>query len=61
MANDLEAMKKKFNEIELEQKLKDGEREQENQSLKEQLIEAVDQKERALSQLKAQESGNQSN
>lgn len=47
MANDLEAMKKKFNELELEQKLKDGEREQENQSLKEQLIEAVDLKERA--------------
>lgn len=27
LANDLEQMKKKFNELELEQKLKDGERE----------------------------------
>ena len=50
-------MKKKFNEMELEHKLEDGEREQENQSLKEQLLEAVDLKERALSQLKNLESG----
>ena len=35
-------MKKQFNEIELEHKLKDGEREQENQSLKEQLLEVTD-------------------
>ena len=42
-------MKKKLNESELEHKLKDGEREQENQSLREQLNEAVDLKERAVS------------
>lgn len=42
LANDLEKMKKQFNEIELEHKLKDGEREQENQSLKEQLLEVTD-------------------
>lgn len=35
LASDLEAMKKRFNELELEYKLKDGEREQEQQSLKE--------------------------
>ena len=47
LANDLEQMKKKFNELELEYKLKDGEREQENSSLREQLTEATDLKERA--------------
>ena len=57
LANDLEQMKKKFNEVELEQKLKDGERNQELTSLKEQLMEAVDQKERAMTQLKSFESG----
>ena len=50
-------MKKKVNEIELEHKLKDGEREQENQSLKEQLLEAVDLQERAVGQLKNLETG----
>lgn len=50
-------MKKKVNEIELEHKLKDGEREQENQSLKEQLLEAVDLQERAAGQLKNLETG----
>jgi hypothetical protein len=50
-------MKKKVNEIELEHKLKDGEREQENQSLKEQLLEAVDLQERAVGQLKSLETG----
>jgi hypothetical protein len=54
-------MKKKFNELELEQKLKDGEREQEMQSCREQLIEANDLKERYMSQVKALESGSISN
>jgi len=48
-------MKKKVNEIELEHKLKDGEREQENQSLKEQLLEAVDLQERAVGKLTSHE------
>ena len=53
-------MKKKFNELELDHKLKDGDKEQENTSLREQLNEAVDLKERYLMQLKEMESGSMS-
>lgn len=60
LASDLEKMKKKFNELELEHKLKDGDKEQENTSLREQLNEAVDLKERYLMQLKEMESGSMS-
>ena len=60
LASDLEKMKKKFNEIELDHKLKDGDKEQENTSLREQLNEAVDLKERYLMQLKEMESGSMS-
>lgn len=57
IASDLEQMKKKYNEMELEQKLKDGESESQIQNLQEQLMETTDQKERAMTQLKALESG----
>lgn len=60
LASDLEKMKKKFNELELDHKLKDGDKEQENTSLREQLNEAVDLKERYLMQLKEMESGSMS-
>lgn len=60
LANDLEQMKKKFNELELEHKLKDGDKQQENQSLREQLNEANDLKERAQQLLKEMEAGSMS-
>ena len=52
LANDLEQLKKKYNELELELKLKDGEHEKETTALKELLHEATEVKDYAQKQLR---------
>lgn len=55
MKNELEALKKKYNELELQKKLAEGEFEKDTAQMKEQLAECIEQRDSALQQLKSLE------